>query len=73
MHPSFSFMQRNNKNEIFSYQRDDVMVTKIMNPHVDHVYYLMKDLNNLGIARSNYLAASSDWLCFVTVTISEFY
>jgi len=67
IYPNCAFIRKNDKNEVFSYQRDDVIISKIMNPHSDHIYYLMKDNNDLGITKQNYAPSSSDWICFITV------
>ncbi|MDR3547242.1 MAG: hypothetical protein P4M11_03010 [Candidatus Pacebacteria bacterium] len=67
--PSFAFMEPRHKDQVFSYQRDHVLTTKLLNPHADRTFYLMKDSNDLGVVRPNYLRTPNDWLCFITVPI----
>lgn len=67
--PWCSFFDANDKESVHSHQRTDVIISKLMNPYSDRVYYLLKDANDMGVARINYPLTSNDWLCFITVSL----
>eukprot|EP00826_Nyctotherus_ovalis_P013372 TRINITY_DN13606_c0_g1_i1.p1 TRINITY_DN13606_c0_g1~~TRINITY_DN13606_c0_g1_i1.p1 ORF type:complete len:278 (+),score=60.08 TRINITY_DN13606_c0_g1_i1:620-1453(+) len=67
--PWCSFFDANDKESLHSHQRTDVIISKLMNPYSDRVYYLLKDANDMGVARINYPLTSNDWLCFITVSL----
>ncbi len=66
--PSLAFLRRVYKGEVYSYQRDHVITSKIVNPRTDHILSLLKDSNELGMIKQNYVRNANDWLCFITVS-----
>jgi hypothetical protein len=67
--PRCSFLETNYKESIYSHQRTDMIISKLMNPYSDRVYYLLKDSNDMGVVKTNYPLTSNDWLCFITVMV----
>jgi len=67
--PWCSFFEANYKETIYSHQRTDMIISKLMNPYSDRVYYLLKDSNDMGVVKTNYPLTSNDWLCFITVRV----
>ena len=67
--PLYCFVNINYKEEVYSYERNDVSTSRLMNPHSDKIFYLLKDHNDMGIIKPNYPFITNDWLCFITVNL----
>lgn len=71
VHPRFSFARSNTKERVYNCPKEDVIQSKLLAPHRDKVFQLLKKHNEMGIRKRNYPSDSNDWLCFITVFSGE--
>ena len=71
--PIFSFARYNSKEQVYNCPKESVIKSKLLNPHIDKIFQLLKKHNEMGIRKSNYPSDSNDWLCFITVYINITY